>query len=84
MGTTEWAGNLTLANIITPHGFASLAAAVAGQLKKYRRVFLYLDDEDNVLHKDPEKEIATCNAPALIVDPSAIESIDDEKGLITI
>ena len=84
MSTSDWAGNLTLSNMMTPHGFASLAAAVAQQLRKYGKAFLYLDDKDNVLHKDPEKEIALCSAPSLIVDPSAITDVDDDKGLITI
>lgn len=84
MGTSNWAGNLTLANIMTPHGFASLAAAVSSQLRTHRRVFIYLDEKDNVLHKDPESEVAMCSSPALVVDPNAIVDTDEEKGLITV
>ena len=79
---SEWGQNLTLGLAKTPDGFASLAAAVLSQLQKHGRVFLYLDEEDNILHKDPEKEIAVAFEPVLIVSPGAVmhETYNQETG----
>ncbi len=75
---------LTLEGCSTPHGFASLAAAVLSQLKSHGKCFLYLDEEGNVLHKDPETEIATAHVPSLVVDPSAVVEYDERNGQVTV
>jgi len=75
---------LTLEGCHSPHGFASLSAAVLSQLKTYGKCFLYLDDDGNVLHKDPKTEIATAHVPSLVVDPSAIVNYDEQNGQVTV
>lgn len=80
----EWAGNLTLESTAYPEGFACLAAAVRSHLMRYGKCFLYVDDEGNILGKDPEKEVAVSVSPVLVVDPSAVVDDDEERNLLTI
>lgn len=75
---------LTLEGCFTPHGFASLAAAVLSQLRIHRKCFLYLDDDNNVLHKDPQTEIATAHVPSFVVDPNAVIEYDEQNGRVTV
>jgi hypothetical protein len=73
---------LTMQNVFTPDGFASLAAAVASQLRQHRKAVVYLDSDGNVLYKDPAKEVAIVDAPVLIIYPDAIE-LDEESRIFT-
>lgn len=73
---------LSMHNVFTPDGFASLAAAVLSQLRQHRRAVVYLDDDGNLLYKDPTKEVALVDAPVLIIYPDSID-LDEESRTFT-
>lgn len=75
---------LTLENILTPPGFASLAAAVAGELKKHGLAVLYLGEGNTILHKDAKTEVALVQSPALVADPRSVLEMNPEKDTITL
>lgn len=81
---TKWAGNLTLDAALTPHGFQSLAAAVLSELRQHGKCYLYADEQGNILHKDPAKEIALVEPPALVLSPSAVVDFIEADNLAVV
>jgi len=73
---------LNMKNVYTPDGFASLAAAVLSHLRQYRRAVVYLDNDGNLLYKDPLKEMALVDAPVLIIYPDSID-LNEESRIFT-
>jgi len=80
----EWKGNLTLSLCKTPTGFASLAAAVLSQLERHGKSFIYLDDHQNILHKDPHTEVAVAQGPVLVVPPTAVVDHNEDEDTMTV